>query len=109
MNSRRAGHDYEREARLWWFDHGYRECTTSRYSSREKDDQKVDLCHTEPFNVQCKRTAQAPNMHKLLKEMPKDSNYNVVFHKRPNQGTTVTMSLTDFGELLNMLKENGII
>lgn len=109
VNSRNVGHDYERKMRLWFYDHGYKNCTTSRYSSREKDDAKVDLDKTEPWNVQCKRTKQAPNMHELLSEMPQDTNYNLVFHHRPRKGTVVSMSLKDFGEILNMLKKNGIV
>jgi hypothetical protein len=36
--------------------------------------------------------------------MPKDQNYNLVFHKRNRQGTIVCMTLEDFEELIMMLK-----
>lgn len=97
-NNRTAGHSFERWCKQWWSKLGFK-CTTSRYSSREKDDQKVDLCGTEPFNVQCKYT-QNINFHTLLETMPKDANYNIVFHKKKNKGVVVAMRLEDFEELL---------
>ena len=72
------------------------------------DDLKVDLVRTDPFYVQCKYT-QAINMHKVLGEMPEGEQYNLVFHKRKNQGTVVAMSLKDFTKLLEMLKTEEIL
>lgn len=103
-NNRTAGHTFERWCRKWWCGMGF-PCTTSRYSSREKDDAKVDLCGTEPFNIQCKFT-ETINLHTLLASMPKDTNYNLVFHKRKNKGTVVAMKLEDFQEILEVYKKN---
>lgn len=108
-SARTAGHAYERQIAKELRDAGFEYCATSRYASREKDDQCVDLVHTEPFNFQLKRWKSAPNLHKELKKMPKDKNYNVVFHKRPNQGEIVAMSKESFYELLQMLKKEWII
>ncbi len=101
-NNRTAGHSYERAIRKWAIINGFPNCTTSRYSSKEKDDQKVDLCNTDPFNIQCKYT-QTINFHTILQSMPKDNNYNLVFHKRKNQGTVVAMTLSDFEEILKLI------
>lgn len=102
--SRTKGHNYERTIMNLFKRLGWKDCATSRYASREIDDQKVDLVRTEPFNVQCKNT-QTINFHTILSEMPKDSNYNVVFHKRTRKGTVVAMELDDFIEILSMLKK----
>lgn len=98
-NNRRAGHDFERWARNWFRSLGWLKTETSRYSSREKDDQKVDLCYTDPFNVQCKYT-DAINFHTVLESMPKGNNLNIVLHKRKNQGVVVAMMIDDFEKLL---------
>lgn len=105
--SRNKGHRYERKIRREFVKLGWEECNTSRYESWKMDDDKVDLVHTEPFNVQCKAQESGVNYEKLLTEMPEDSNYNVVFHKR-NRRETITMSKDDFYALLQMLKQNGI-
>jgi hypothetical protein len=48
-------------------------------------------------------------MHRVLSEMPQDSNYNIVFHKRNRQGTVVAMTIEDFKEIIQMLTQNQII
>jgi len=107
-NNRAAGHGYERDIRTWFRAMGWHGCETSRYASREKDDAKIDLCYTDPFNVQLKYT-QSINFHTELAKMPKDKNYNVVFHKRKNQGTIVAMSLKDFEDIVQNSIREGII
>lgn len=97
-NNRTAGHTFERWCMNWWKRLGF-SCTTSRYSSREMDDKKVDLCGIEPFNVQCKYV-QNINLHTVLSEMPKDKNINLVFHKRKNKGVVVAMMIEDFEKFI---------
>ena len=106
--NRTKGHNFERDMRLLMRQF-FPECETSRYANRRLDDLKVDLCNTDPFYFQCKNTATAPNMHKLLGEMPQDTHHNVVLHKRTRKGVTVTMMLEDFVELLKSMKSEGII
>lgn len=106
--NRTAGHNFERFVCAAYKLMGFN-ARTSRYASREKDDELVDLVGTEPFNVQCKFTKNAPNMHELLKQMPKDLNHNVVYHKRKNRGVTVTMMMEDWHEIVRMLKREAII
>ena len=100
-NNRRKGHGFERIVRLKWREHGWEKAETSRYASREKDDQKVDLCYTDPYNVQCK-SVQAINLHTVLSEMPDDDNMNIVFHKRNRKGVIVAMSEDTFWVLVRM-------
>jgi hypothetical protein len=108
-NSRAVGNSYERQIRLEFIALGWDKCQTSRYASREHDDANVDLCGTIPFNVQIKRWKSAPSYQDVLKSMPKDSNYNVIIHKRPNKGEVVVMDKSTFYELIQMLKVNKII
>jgi len=96
MNSRNKGHAYERKIAQELRDLGYSECKTSRYESRALDDEKVDLTHTDPFNVQLKAVENLGSAHNTLNEMPDDDNINVVFHKRNRKGTIVSMTKEDF-------------
>ena len=107
-NNRRAGHDFERFIRNWFVKMGWQRCLTSRYSSREKDDLKIDFCNTDPFNVQLKYT-QAINIHDELEKMPSDKNYNILMHKRKNRGIIVAMSLADFEDIVKSNVREGII
>lgn len=110
MNKNRdKGHNYERKIRTELIELGFENCQTSRYASREKDDQKVDLVNTEPFNIQCKAVEKGINYHDLLSQLPKDGNYNLILHKR-NRRETVTMTKKDFYNILKTTKfyKNGI-
>ena len=106
MNARNKGHAYERKIAKELKDF-YPDCVTSRYGNRMMDDMGVDLINTDPFNVQCKAVERLGTYHDILKSMPEDNNYNLIFHKRNNRGEVVVMSKDDFYELLYMLK--GII
>lgn len=108
-NSRAIGHDYERKLRLELIELGWEKCQTSRYASRETDDANVDFVNTNPFNIQAKRWKSAPSYHEVLKSMPEDNNYNVIFHKRPSKGEIVIMDKSTFYSIVEMLKFNGII
>jgi len=107
-NNRRAGHDFERRLRLWFRNLGWDRCETTRYASRELDDQCIDLKDTDPFQVQAKYTQQI-NIHRELSKMPKNEKMNLLFHKRKNKGIIVAMTIEDFEELLNMLISEKII
>ena len=109
LNGRAKGHTYERTVAQWWRDLGFG-CTTSRYTSREMDDQCVDLMGTEPFQCQLKAVEKLPkSYHAILDEMPKNSSYNLLFHKKNRQGSIVAMELDTFKELLQMLIAAGVI
>lgn len=108
--ARQKGHDYERRLVIDFKTLGellnqeeWKDCGTSRYLSKETDDKKVDLCKTNPFNIQAKATERSPSYHSLLKEMPNDDNLNVIFHKRNNQGEVVAMDKGDFYKLLQLV------
>ncbi len=109
MNARTKGHAYEREVVRCFKSLGFSNAVSSRSESKNRDDLKVDLCYTSPFNIQCKATETAPNMHKLLDSMPQEGRLNVVYHKRNRQGSTVTMSQDDFEEMVKMLIDANII
>ena len=53
LSARRRGHTFERDIVKLLKELGY-SATTSRYSSRELDDAKVDIDTDAPFNIQAK-------------------------------------------------------
>lgn len=108
-SARQKGHTFERDMAEWFRSLGWMRCVTSRAESKTKDDQKIDLCFTDPFNVQAKAVENLGSVHKVLSEMPNDSFYNVVLHKRNRQGVIVAMDLDDFREIIEMLINNQII
>lgn len=109
INSRKKGVTYEQAIAKRFRKEGFDKCRTSREQSKARDDELVDLMHTEPFNVQCKALEKSPAYHDLLRDMPNERNYNVVFHKRNNKGSVVTMTEEDFFEIVRMLKGEEII
>lgn len=109
VNARNVGCVYERQIRLELIDLGWVNCQTSRYASKMTDDANVDFVNTKPFNIQAKRWKSAPSYCDVLKSMPQDDNYNIIFHKRPNKGEVIVMEKGTFYELIEMLKNNQII
>jgi hypothetical protein len=110
INARKKGNSYE----LWCIKHFqkiglFMKAVSSRSESKRRDDAGVDICYTEPFNFQCKAVENLGSAHKVLAAMPDELNYNVVLHKKNNQGTVASMSLEDFTDLLVMLKQEGVI
>ena len=75
---------------------------TLRFESLKLDAEKVDLCNTGCFNIQCKAVESGINYHNLLSEMPKGEKYNVVLHKKQRKEIAV-LSKADFYELLEMI------
>jgi hypothetical protein len=109
INPRKKGHGYELQIRDWFRELGWTKAVSSRSESKNKDDQGIDLCFTDPFSVQAKAVEKLGSIHDVLAKMPNDSNYNVVFHKRNRKGTIVAMNIEDFKEILEMLIANRII
>lgn len=95
-------HDFKTMGELWDVEE-WKSCQTARYASRMLDDAKVDIAFTTPFNIQAKMWKSAPSYHTILKEMPKDENINVIFHKRPNKGEVVVMDKADFYKILKLV------
>jgi hypothetical protein len=82
---------------------------TARNLSRIKDGLKCDVLNVPMMNLQAKATESTPSYHSLLKEMPQDTNYNVIFHKRNHKGEVVVLSKEDFYEIIKMLIVNQVI
>ena len=109
-SARTKGNGYEREkAKELRELNLFPNAVTSRAESRNTDAKKVDLCFTDPFNIQCKFVEKSRLPHDILAEMPDDGNYNVLFDKRSRKGEVVCLSKDDFYELLDMLIRNNII
>ena len=93
--NRRAGHSWERECVKILVEF-FPDVVTSRAESRNRDDQKVDLCYTGFLNVQS--------------EMPdEEGQMNVIFDKKTRktpkgrfvtEGIYVHLKLEDFVELI---------
>lgn len=112
--NKRAGSDYERSLRLDYQEMGWKNCETSRYANRSLDDKGVDLCFTNPFNVQAKYQKNTPNIEKVLDSMPDDTNYNII-HWKKNVGKGkgkkeyVIMAKEDWYDILLSAIREGII
>lgn len=103
-SAKQKGHDYERKIRNEMLELGFfPECETSRNESRKKDGEKVDLCYTDPFNIQCKAQEKMGLVHNILRDMPDDGNINLVFDKRNYKGEVVCMKKEDFYRILKDL------
>ena len=78
------------------------EASSARQSSRAMDALGVDIITNAPFNIQCKYVeALKPGAHGILKAMPEiKGRVNILAHKRANQGTVISMYITDFCDLL---------
>jgi len=110
INVRQKGLDYERKLVIELKElFGDDRIGTSRNLNRYKDSLKIDIVNIPMINAQCKATESTPSYHSLLKEMPQDTNYNVIFHKRNHKGEVVVLSKEDFYEIIKMLKVNQII
>ena len=101
-NSRAVGHTYERQIRRELIDLGWDNCQTTRYASKQLDDQLVDFTNTPPFQIQAKRWSHAPAYQDVLKAMPQNENYNIVIHKKPNRGEVVVMDKKSFYEIVKI-------
>lgn len=109
-SSRNKGHAYERTIVQLFKELGWPDACTSRSESKRKDDEGIDCCYTDPFQIQAKAVEKLGSYHAILEKMKRRKGmYNLIFHKRNRQGTIVAMELDDFLEILQMLIKNGII
>jgi len=110
INARNKGFGYERklviELRKLF---GNDSIGTARNLNRIQDSLKNDIVNIPMFNAQAKATENTPPYHQLLKEMPTNENYNIIFHKRNRKGEVVVMSKGDFYEIIKMLRTEKII
>lgn len=105
-NPRAKGAKYELDIARRFNSTGWN-CVTSRSESKRTDDSGVDLCYTDPFQVQAKATEVAPNYHTVLASMPQSKRrINLLFHKRNRKGSIVAMTEDDFFRIVNMLFES---
>ena len=110
--ARTFGLNWERQIAQDFRTAGWSEAKTSRYASKEADDNKVDVVNIYPFSLQAKASSRAiPCPSKVLKEMhPLDmSNYNIYALKLKNKGDFAIMQWSDFMELLAKLKRENIL
>lgn len=99
INSRSKGNNFERALAQTFREKGWKTAVCSRAESKNTDDSGVDICFTPPFQVQAKAVERFGKHHEVLKGMPQNGSINIIFHKRNNKGTTVTMTEEDFWKL----------
>jgi hypothetical protein len=123
--NRQKGHDAERYyANLFrGLNPAFEKCKTSRAASRLHDDSGIDLCFTEPFNIQIKAGKQrglvvSKELAKIKEEIVKNfpphyptiHNMSILIHRkdvgrgrRRNEfDEIVSMTLEDFIKLLKL-------
>lgn len=109
INARKKGHAFELVIAEEFRKLHFRGAQTTRYGSKQMDDEGVDIMNVEPFTVQCK-AVESLNVHKAYNDIPiYDGHYRVLFHKKNRQGTLVTMSLEDWAELIALLRNHLIL
>jgi len=109
INSREKGKRFELAIAKLWMEIMGGEVERTSFASKKMDDMGVDLTDTDPFFVQCKAVERSLDVHSILDRMPQDTNYNIVIHKRNQQGSVVAMHLSDFMEIIQMLRRNGVL
>lgn len=81
---------------------------SSRAESRERDAAKVDICFTEPFNIQCKLSNKLVHYEDIIASMPEEENINVIFNKLTRKsgnkflplGTYAILTMEDFIQMM---------
>ena len=99
INARAKGNTYELQIIKRLKNLGY-EAVSSRYINKILDNQGVDIVDNTKFYIQCKAQERLkPSPHDILARMPTDK-IPVLYHKKNNQGTIVSLKLEDFERLL---------
>lgn len=109
INSRKKGNNYEVKIMNEYKELGWIDCKTSRNESKTRDDLKVDLCKTDPFNIQCKNywNFSMGQTIKTLKEMPDEENINIIHFKSTKvweRWEVVIMSKEDWYYIIHLLE-----
>jgi len=98
--NREAGHNWEREVVRDLKEMGYK-ATTARYSSREVDDSKVDICGV-PWNIQCKVSTKGVPYTSIIASMPEGDNVvaNKIIKNKKTLGKYVIIGYLEWLKLL---------
>ena len=109
--ARRFGFTWEREIvtdlkRIGWF-----EAVSARQESRSADALGKDICNTHPFVIQAKATNSAmPNYEVVFDHIKTEkTEYAVLAIKKRNKGKYAVLKWSDFLELVEKLKTEGIL
>jgi hypothetical protein len=96
---------------------GFSKAVSSRSESRNKDNAGIDICNTDPLQIQCKLTKQLPDLS-IFKRMSSycEEAINLIVWGRTKRaaknmvkdGDFVIMPLDDFIELINRTREGEI-
>lgn len=117
ITSRTKGHNLERFVVNMFKKIGFTSACTSRYGSRQLDDNKVDIANI-PLNIQCKNVKANINYTELLdeinscleKNIPERLEYpTIIIHKKDRGRRIAIMEDSTFYKLILQLKNNNII
>jgi len=100
INGRNKGKNFELTLIKKLKSLGWVKACSSRSESRNLDAAGVDVCYTDPLQIQCKAVEKNFNVHTELASMPQNGKFNLVFHKRNRLGTVVSMTEEDFFRLI---------
>ena len=114
--NKRAGSLLETQIVKQFKEIGFKYCATSRACNKVRDGEKVDLCNIDeskygrlPYNIQAKTLSKPAPYGKILDEMPKGEQINVLIHKQTkkdkagrfqHRGTYAIMSIDDFYDII---------
>lgn len=108
MNTNRTkGHNFERAIRKSLLS-VFPECQTSRYGSREEDDNAIDFINTGNLAIQAKNYKVKPNFNEELKKMNTDKIKVLAFKHnkiRGKSGEYAVLRWEDFIKIINDIGE----
>lgn len=109
MNNRRRGIKWELDC-IKAVKHIYPKAVSSRAESRARDAAKVDICFTDPFNIQCKLANRRIEYDEILASMPKENRINVIFHKLTRKKQKNFLPLGEYAilpmaEFINLMED----
>lgn len=113
-NNRARGVDWERRC-MALLRHIFPSITTSRFSSKETDDNGIDFCGTGSYAIQAKNTLNTPDIEKTLTKIPDTfhglKQIKIIFwNKRKGSGKAskqyAIMELEPFLKLFKAANEN---
>lgn len=113
--NRTAGLNYERDIASEYRDLGWEDACTTRYSSRQKDDAKIDIDNVKPFSPQCKYMKNQPNFSDLLNKIGNSDTEIPIVHFKRNKGKgkgkdeLVVLRKEDWYEILESMKQEKIV
>jgi len=113
-NNKTRGSSFERYCINKLKELGYDKAVSSRAESKNRDNLGVDICYTEPFNIQCKTLSKNIDIYDVITNMPsEESMINMIFYRKTKkakvnfvtQGEYAILHLNDFLTIMKILNK----